>query len=109
MKNIQVIDSAVNCTFSIFQATDDEFALLFPESGQAIQFVEDKPLLIGEKNAASALSRIWDRPIRNRDAQGIHGTLFFGLERYKTIYRDRREDGVSREAVNAAQRRLFGM
>jgi len=28
MKNIQVIDGAANCTFSIFQATDEEFALL---------------------------------------------------------------------------------
>lgn len=30
MKNIQVIDGALNCTFSIFQATDGEFRLLFP-------------------------------------------------------------------------------
>jgi hypothetical protein len=36
MKNIQVIDGALNSTFSIFQATDEEFALLFPEAGQDI-------------------------------------------------------------------------
>jgi|GEM_PF-2911166 len=30
MKNIQVIDGAQNCTFSIFQATREEFSLLFP-------------------------------------------------------------------------------
>ena len=34
MKNIQVIDGALNCTFSIFQAADEEFALLFPEARQ---------------------------------------------------------------------------
>ena len=50
MKNIQIIDGALNCTFSIFQATDEEFAILFPELGQEIQFSEDlacrKPALI---------------------------------------------------------------
>ncbi len=41
MKNIQIIDGASNCTFSIFQATAEEFNLLFPEPGQDIQFSED--------------------------------------------------------------------
>jgi hypothetical protein len=41
MKNIQVIDGADNCTFSIFQATDEEFAAIFPQSGQDIQLSED--------------------------------------------------------------------
>ena len=30
MKNIQIIDGALNATFSVFQATDDEFASIFP-------------------------------------------------------------------------------
>ena len=106
MKNIQVIDGALNCTFSIFQATDDEFVLLFPEPGQEIQFAEDLDPLIAETLGSNP---IWDRPIRKRDAHGIHGTLFFGLERYKSVYRDRREDGVDPYAVNTAQRRLFGI
>ena len=41
VKNIQVIDGAMNYTFSIFQATDEEFVLFFPEPGQEIQFAED--------------------------------------------------------------------
>ena len=49
MKNIQVIDGAMNTTFSIFQATDVEFK--------------------------AALRNIWERPIRKQDAHGIHGTL----------------------------------
>ncbi|MGY3618971.1 hypothetical protein [Bradyrhizobium sp. USDA 10063] len=106
MKNIQVIDGALNCTFSIFRATDEEFVLLFPEPGQEIQFAEDLDPLVAETLGASP---IWERPIRKRDAHGIHGTLFFGLERYKSVYRDRREDGVEPHAVNAAQRRLFGI
>jgi len=30
MKNIQVIDRADNCTYSIFGATDEEFESIFP-------------------------------------------------------------------------------
>jgi hypothetical protein len=106
MKNIQVIDGALNCTFSIFQATDEEFALLFPEPGQEIQYAEDLDPRVAQILGASP---IWERPIRKRDAHGIHGTLFFQLERYKSVYRDKREDGVDPLAVNAAQRRLLGI
>lgn len=104
MKNIQVIDGASNCTFSIFQATDEEFALLFPEPGQDMQFAEDFARL---PEIDGALSRIWERPIRKRDAQGIHGTLFYELGRYKKFYREKREDAVDPSAINTAQRRLF--
>ena len=41
MKNIQIIDGALNCTYSLFQATDEEFALLFPEPRQDIQYAEE--------------------------------------------------------------------
>lgn len=109
MKNIQVIDGALNCTFSIFEATDEEFALLFPGPGQEIQFAEDLAQLPAREAIAAALTRIWERPIRKRDVHGIHGTLFYGLDRYKSIYRERREDGVDSHSVNAAQRRLFGI
>lgn len=40
MKNIQVIDGAVNCVYDIFAATDEEFALIFPD-GQDIAFVDE--------------------------------------------------------------------
>lgn len=114
MKNIQVIDGALNCTFSIFQATDDEFALLFPEPGQDIQYAEDLYVdglesLPRQQEIEAALGRIWERPIRKRDALGIHGTLFYELERYKTYYRAKREDAIDPSAVSEAQRRLFGI
>jgi hypothetical protein len=108
MKNIQVIDGALNCTFSLFQATDEEFILLFPEAGQDVQFAEDIVTLTNQAEIDAALKRVWERPIRKRDAQGIHGTLFYELERYKSIYRQKREDAVDPLAINEAQRRLFG-
>ncbi len=83
MKNIQVIDGGINCTFSIFQATDEEFAILFPENGQDIQYAEDLFSGPESERISAALDQVWERPIRKRDAQGIHGTLFYQLERYK--------------------------
>jgi hypothetical protein len=109
MKNIQVIDGALNCTFSVFEATDEEFALLFPAPEQEIQFAEDLAQLPAQEEIAAALNRIWDCPIRKRDVHGIHGTIFYGLDRYKSIYSEKREDGVDPQAGNAAQRRLFGI
>ena len=104
MKNIQVIDGAQNCTFSIFQATDEEFSLVFPEPGQDMQYAEDLP---NNEEIVRALSAVWERPIRKQDAQGIHGTLFYELGRYKQWYRKKREDAVDPSAINAAQRKLF--
>ena len=45
MKNIQIIDGADNCTFSIFQATDEEFSLIFPEPLQDIAAPPPSPSL----------------------------------------------------------------
>jgi hypothetical protein len=108
MKNIQIIDGASNCTFSLFQATDEEFALLFPEPRQDIQYAEDLTHLPEQAEIDAALNRIWERPIRKQHARGIHGTLFYQLERYKGWYREKREDAVDPSAINQAQRRLFG-
>jgi hypothetical protein len=109
VKNIQVIDGASNCTFSLFQATDEEFVLLFPERRQDIQFAEDLDHLANQTEIDAALGRIWQRPIRKQDAHGIHGTLLYQLERLKGMYRAKREDAVHASAINEAQRRLFGV
>ena len=37
MKNIQIIDRAENATFSLFQATDEEFDAIFPGDGQDME------------------------------------------------------------------------
>ena len=108
MKNIQVIDGAQNCTFSIFQATNEEFSLLFPEPRQDIQYAEDLAALPKQKKVKAALRDVWTRPIRKQDADGIHGTLLYQLDRYKQWYREKREEAVDPSAIYAAQRRLFG-
>lgn len=41
MKNVMVIDGALNCAYDVFQATEEEFRSMFPAPGQDIQFIED--------------------------------------------------------------------
>ena len=97
MKNIQIIDGAENTVYDIFASSDADFALIFPP-GEDVAFIDDvivrhkarKPIL----NAA--LQRIWKRRLRKRDANGIHGILFYQLAHKKKYYPTRRDE----EAVN---------
>ncbi len=103
MRNVQVIDGADNCTFSLFQLTDEEFALVFPGDGQDIQFAEELT-----SAAKRALLAAWERPIRKSDAVGLHGTLFYGFaDRRGSFPATRRERDWDARALNGAQRRLY--
>ncbi len=107
MRNIQIIDRAKNATFSLFQATVEEFEVIFPD-GRDIEVVEDLIERVGERAAGAVLSPIWERPILKRDAQGIHGTLYYEW-RDRTAYlpSTKREVDWEESAINEAQRRLF--
>jgi hypothetical protein len=110
MKNIMIIDWADNCTFSVFQATEEEFKSIFPEPGQEIQFQENLGKIRKYKDERKkAFAKLWERPIRRRDTVGIHGILFYENLRYKKHYLSLREDGMSESAYNPAQRALFGL
>lgn len=107
MKNIQIIDSSDNATFSIFQVTDAEFETIFPD-GRDIELAEDVFARLGEARARAVVEPMWDRPILKRDALGIHGTLFYGwLSRRKHLPPSKREVDFEPSSINAAQRRLF--
>lgn len=106
MKNIQIIDQADNATFSIFQATDEEFAALFKKD-QDMALIEDLVARLGDQ-AGAILSSIWERPILKRDAIGINGTLFYGGERRRAhLPASRREVDWDARYLNKAQRELF--
>lgn len=90
MKNIQVIDRADNCTYSIFAATDEDFSSLFP-NGNDIEFIEDFFERVGEETAAHITENLWKRPVRKELAQGIHGTLFYQLTQKKQYYPTKKE------------------
>ncbi|PBC05931.1 hypothetical protein CK220_01785 [Mesorhizobium sp. WSM3860] len=104
MRNIQIIDGALNATFSIFQATEEEFAAIFPD-GQDMELAEDLFERLGDEEAGRVLAQLWNRPILKRDALGIHGTLFYNNER-RQIPRSKREVDWD-SALNEAQRNLF--
>ncbi len=107
MKNIQIIDGAANATFSVFQATDEEFAAIFPD-GCDMELVEDLIERVGEEAAGSVMMPVWSRPILKRDALGIHGTLFYDNDhRRDHIPPSKREVDWVDGSVNQAQRDLF--
>ncbi len=89
-KHIQVIDGALNCTYDIFEISEADFVLLFPEPAQDIEFAEDCFARLGD--AAEALcGRLWSKRVDKKVVRGIHGTLFYGLEFKKQFYPTRRE------------------
>ncbi|HET6942291.1 MAG TPA: hypothetical protein VFH89_09035 [Sphingomicrobium sp.] len=107
MKNIQIIDGALNATFSIFQATDQEFAAIFPDD-RDIEIIDELIERLGEAEAGRVLSELWERPILKREADGIHGTLFYSAEeRREFLPRSKREVDWDESFVNGAQRALF--
>ena len=107
MKNIQIIDGAENCTFSIFQATDEEFSLIFPGDRQDIEYNDDISKRRNAREVDMVLNNIWQRPIRKQDAMGIHGTILYGFKNHRLYYSDKREDAVHYQSINGAQRKLF--
>ncbi|NLR40890.1 hypothetical protein [Novosphingobium sp. ERW19] len=107
MKNILIIDGAMNATFSVFQATDEEFATLFP-NGEEIDVIEDVILRTSEEVADVILARVWERPILKSEAQGIHATLIYDdPARRDYLPPSRREIDWDESAISEAQRRLF--
>jgi hypothetical protein len=85
MKNIQVIDGAMNATYDVFQATEEEFACIFPGDTD-VEFVDDFIARVGEDVAGRTLEPIWSRRISKKTINGIHGTLFYDLEYKKKYY-----------------------
>lgn len=102
MRNIQVIDGALNCVYDIFAATEEEFALIFP-SGQDIAFIDEVYSAAADAAALDkAFESLWTRRLAKAEAMGIHGLLFYGLEEKKRYYPSRRDE----EAQNPDGSRL---
>jgi hypothetical protein len=91
MKNVQIIDGADNCTYSIYEFTDEEFSVVFPEPGQDIEFIEDAIARVGNNELGRVLGPVWKRPIKKTDVAGIHGTLFYELLNKKKYYPSKKD------------------
>jgi hypothetical protein len=101
MKNIQIIDGAINCVYDIFSATDEEFVLIFPDETD-IAFIDEVLSRHDEAVIDETFNRIWSRPVQKSQAMGIHGLLFYELEEKKQYYPTRRDE----EAINQDRTRL---
>jgi hypothetical protein len=108
MKNVQVIDSALNCTYSIFQFTEQQFKLIFPADGQDISFIDDACARLSETELEIAFAGVWDRPVDKQAIVGLHGTLFYEFEDRKSAFpKSGRECDWNESSINASQRKLF--
>lgn len=101
MKNIQIIDGADNCVYDVFAATEDEFALIFPQ-GTDIAFIDEVMQRADGYAIDQAFEAIWARRVPKPAVQGIHGTLFYELQSKKQYYPTRRDE----DAVNPDGSRL---
>lgn len=97
MKNIQVIDGAVNSAYDIYAATDAEFRMIFGR-GEDVAFIDEvlRKNRTKMKRLKSSLTLIWTRRIPKREVHGIHGLLFYELPGKKVFYPTRRDE----EAMN---------
>ena len=68
MKNIQVVDGALNCVYDIFQASDDDFAQIFGNESD-IAFGED---FQARDDLLPVFERVWRGRVPKVQAQGIH-------------------------------------
>lgn len=104
MKNIQIIDGAVNCSFSIYAIPDRVFKSFFPMRGQDIEFIEDVIRRLGEKQAGELVKYTWNSRLEKSQANGIHGTLFFQMENRKVFYPNKRESDLDDPAIQRSVR-----
>ncbi|HLO41348.1 MAG TPA: hypothetical protein VK176_10020 [Phycisphaerales bacterium] len=91
---MQVIDGATNCSYSICMVDEADFALIFPEPGQDIEFAEDLAKRLGDELAGKLVLRSTTKRIRKETAMGIHGTLFFELASKKQYYPNKRDADI---------------
>ena len=109
MKNVQVIDRALNASYSVFQMTAEEFRQVFPAPGQDLEFAEDLFDRLGDEAAEALLGSVWARPVRKADIVGLHGTLYYGFADRRHHYPESKcEQDFDASALNEHQRRLYG-
>ncbi len=100
-KNIQVIDGALNCGYEIFSTTVKDFFLIFPDPGQDIEFSDQFFARVGNEVAERVTTQLWKSRMDKKAIKGIHGTLFYGLEKKKQFYPTRRESEMVANPENA--------
>jgi hypothetical protein len=96
MKNIQVIDSAQNCSFSIYSVGEEDYRLIFSQPGQNVEFIEDLAKRVGSRRAGEIVMRATATRLDKADIAGLHGTLFIGMANRRAWYPNKRESDLDK-------------
>ena len=99
MKHIQVIDSAINCSYSLYAVDDSDFAIIFPKPGQNVEFMEEIVERLGETLMGQLVLRSTTLRMDKTTVVGIRGTLFFGLLNKRKYYPNKRDDDIDGPAL----------
>jgi hypothetical protein len=94
VKNIQIIDSAINTAYAIYAIPDRAFKKLFPAPGQDIEFLEDVVKRLGEKQSGELIRYTWTPRQEKSKVRGIHETLFIDMKKRKVYYPNKRESDL---------------
>ncbi|MFX8833024.1 hypothetical protein ABTM77_21340, partial [Acinetobacter baumannii] len=70
MRNIQIIDGAVNCVYDIFAATEEEFCIIFPGETD-VAFIDEVYKFNDPIVLDGIFSSIWKRRIKKSEVNGI--------------------------------------
>lgn len=95
VKNVQVIDGALNCSYEVFSASDADFKALFPSHGQDVEFIEDFWKRVGNRKAKAITQRLFAKRVNKKRIRGIHGTLFYQLTFKKKYYPTKKESEMT--------------
>lgn len=90
MKNVQIIDEAVDCDYPIHGCSDTDFLTIFPAPNQDLEFSEDLSGRIGLDRFRELMERLDAARLDKKRVSGIHGTLFVGLSFKKRCYTEKR-------------------
>ena len=74
MKNIQIVDGAVNSTFEIYEVSDELFQLMFPDNAD-VAFLSDVEQVFQRINDDQMWGLIYKNKVNKKHVLGIHGTL----------------------------------
>ncbi len=95
MKNVQVIDGALNSTFDIFEVPDDLFQLMFPGNTD-IAFADEVDKVFQRKGGNENWNTVYSRKVDKKQVIGIHGTLHLTEDNsIKKSFQTRKESEVS--------------
>jgi hypothetical protein len=90
MKNVQVIDGAMNCCYDVFAISNEDFEKMFPK-GADVEFIADYIARVGPTVAGIVTNLMWTRRLDKKKLHGIHGTLYYELDFKKQYYPTKKE------------------